>query len=124
MKSKVKHFVSCIFVKKNLFLNKSFKVTRMYCFLSEYTKQSLDRTWKNYLSNDWLCGDKSSSFPMDKFYVDLKWTKTVKGVLSNKRKGLRNMYDVLHVAGPEAINTLIKDTTKHTFYVKRFLCLS
>ena len=45
---------------------------------------------------------------MDKFYIDLKWTKTVKGPWKNRTLRLRSIFDVLQVAGLTAINILIE----------------
>ena len=101
---------SMISWKSNIFLSFQclVKLPRNKFYFIEYTKESLNLTWKNYLSNDWLRRDKANSFPVDKFYVNLNWTKTVKGPWKNRTLRLRSIFDVLQVAGPTAVNILIE----------------
>ena len=66
--------------------------------LQELTRKSLNLTWKNYLSNDWLPEEKAYNFPIDKFYVDLKWIKMVKEALKTMKLKLTSIYDVVAAA--------------------------
>ena len=65
-------------------------------------------TWKNYLSNDWLPAHKAHKFPVDKFYVDLKWAKMVKEALRTVKKDLTSIYDVVTAAAPGGTNILVE----------------
>ena len=76
--------------------------------LQTYTKQSLERMWRNNLSNDWMSRDKASSFPVDRFYVNLMWTKTVKGVLKNEKQELSSIFEILQTTERKAINILVE----------------
>ena len=76
--------------------------------LQQDLRHSIERRYKNKLSNDWLPPEKASSFPVDKFYVQLEWTKIDKGVMKNTRKRLRNIYDLLNVDVTRAVSVLVK----------------
>ena len=76
--------------------------------LQELTRKSLNLTWKNYLSNDWLPAHKAHKFPVDKFYVDLKWAKMVKEALRTVKKNLTSIYDVVAAAAPGGTNILVQ----------------
>ena len=76
--------------------------------LQELTRKSLNLTWKNYLSNDWLPANKAHKFSVDKFYVDLEWTKMVKKALKTVKKDLRSIYDVVAAAASGGINILVQ----------------
>ena len=64
--------------------------------------------WKNYLSNDWLPPEKAYNFPIDKFYVDLKWIKMVKKALKTVKKDLGSIFDVMAAADPGGTNILVQ----------------
>ena len=51
--------------------------------IQQLTRESLTKEWSNCLSNDWMEEDQSgqSSFPLDKYYIDLELFETVKGIL-------------------------------------------
>ena len=76
--------------------------------LQRLTRKSLNLTWKNYLSNDWLPPEKAHTFPVDKFYVDLHWTKMVKEALGTVKEDLMSIYDVVTAAAPGGTNILIQ----------------
>ena len=76
--------------------------------LQELTRKSLNLTWKNYLSNDWLPAHKAHKFPVGKFYVDLKWAKMVKEALRTVKKDLTSIYDVVTAAAPGGTNILVE----------------
>ena len=59
------------------------------------------------MSNDWISPDKAHRFPVDKFYVDLRWTKMVKEALRTVKESMTSIYDVLGVIRPQAVNILI-----------------
>ena len=59
------------------------------------------------MSNDWISADKAHRFPVDKFYVDLTWTKMVKEALRTVKESMTSIYEVLGVVGPRAVNILI-----------------
>ena len=75
--------------------------------IQRLTRESLDRVWRDYMSNDWISPDKAHRFPVDKFYVDLRWTKMVKEALRTVKESMTSIYDVLAVVGPQAVNILI-----------------
>ena len=75
--------------------------------IQRLTRESLDRVWRDYMSNDWISPDKAHRFPVDKFYVDLRWTKMVKEALRTVKENMTSIYDVLAVVGPQAVNILI-----------------
>ena len=72
------------------------------------TRKSLNLTWKNYLSNDWLPAHKAHKFPVDTFHVDLKWAKMVKEALRTVKKDLTSIYDVVAAAAPGGTNILLE----------------
>ena len=76
--------------------------------LQELTRKSLNLAWKNYLSNDWLPAHKAHKFPVDKFYVDLKWAKMVNEALRIVKKDLASIYDVVEAAKPGGTNILVE----------------
>ena len=75
--------------------------------IQRLTRESLDRVWTNYKSNDWISPDKAHRFPVDKSYVDLRWTKMVNEALRTVKESMTSIYDVLGVVGPQAVNILI-----------------
>ena len=74
--------------------------------LQELTKASLDRQWKNCLSHDWI--DKARGFPLHEFYVELKWSRQGRTPTGNTQKIMKNIYEILDVAGAKAMNILIE----------------
>ena len=63
-------------------------------------KDSLDRTWKNSLSHDWIPVEKAKTFPLREFYVGLRWIRVVKRAIQNFNKELTSVFDILEVADP------------------------
>ena len=66
--------------------------------LKQNTKTSLDATWKNFLSHDWMPPDVAHRFSVEKFYVNLKWTKIDRGVFRDFREDIRRILDILKTA--------------------------
>ena len=56
-----------------------------------YNKESLSRRLKNYLSTDWLPDDKTQSFPLKDYSVNLNFYKNYKHVLGDKLKPLTGL---------------------------------
>ena len=65
------------------------------------TKRSLQRQWKNALSHDWIPRDKARTFPLDDFYVDLKWARLVKGAIRNRNIPMKSLHEVFNITGKE-----------------------
>ena len=63
------------------------------------TKRSLQKQWKNTLSHDWIPRDKAKTFPLEDFYVELTWTRTVKGAIRNEREPMKSLHEVFNVTG-------------------------
>ena len=74
------------------------------------TKESLRRRLKNYLSNDWLPVDNAKSFPLKQFYVELNWTKTIKG-LRDRQEPMNRIHDIFTLnIGSSAVTVLVQGT--------------
>ena len=56
------------------------------------------------MSNDWISPDKAHRFPVDIFYLDLRWIKKVKEALRTVKESMTSIYDVLGVVGPQTVN--------------------
>ena len=52
--------------------------------------------------------EKARKFSVEKFYVDLKWSKMDKGVFKNIRKDIRGILDILKKAGKIGLKILIE----------------
>ena len=76
--------------------------------LMQKTRQSLHSTWNNYLSHDWMPEGKAHRFSVERFYVDLKWSKMDKGVFKNIRKDIRGILDILSKAGKIGLKILVE----------------
>ena len=74
-------------------------------------KDSLERTWKNSLSHDWIPVEKAKTFPLREFYVGLRWVRVVKRAITNFQQELKSIYDILEIVDqtgrPKAINILV-----------------
>ena len=74
-------------------------------------KDSLDRTWKNSLSHDWIPVEKAKTFPLREFYVGLRWVRVVKRAIQNFKQELTSIYDILEIEDPggrpKAIHVLV-----------------
>ena len=74
-------------------------------------KDSLDMTWKNSLSHDWIPVEKAKTFPLREFYVGLRWVRVVKRAIKNFKQELKSIYDILEIVDitgrPKAINILV-----------------
>ena len=87
----------------------------LYCLLGmrdiqTYTKESLRRRLRNYLSNDWLPVNKAKSFPLKRFYVELNWTKTIKG-LRDTQEPMNRIHDIFTLnIGSSAVTVLVRGT--------------
>ena len=76
--------------------------------IQTYTKESLRRRLRNYLSNDWLPVNKSKSFPLKRFYVELNWTKTIKG-LRDRQESMNKIHDIFTLnIGSSAVTVLVR----------------
>ena len=58
-------------------------------------KDSLNMTWKNSLSHDWIPVEKAKTFPLREFYVGLRWVRVVKRAIQNFKQDLNSIYDIL-----------------------------
>ena len=76
--------------------------------IQQRTKTSLRKTWGNYLSHDWMPEEKARRFSVERFYVDLKWSKMGKGVFKNIRKDIRGILDLLKEAGKTGSSILVE----------------
>ena len=59
---------------------------------------SLDKSWKNCMSHDWIRSEKAKSFPLHEYYVNLRWTKKVKRAIMNEFEELTSIYDIMESA--------------------------
>ena len=59
---------------------------------------SLDKSWKNCMSHDWIRSGKAKSFPLDEYYVNLRWKKRVKRAIMNEFEELSSIYDIMESA--------------------------
>ena len=88
--------------------------------LQERLKDSLDRTWKNSLSHDWIPVEKAKTFPLREFYVGLKWVRVVKRAIENFRQELANIYDIFDIVDmskkPKATNILVTGKIQCNIY--------
>ena len=79
--------------------------------LQNRLKDSLDRTWKNSLSHDWIPVEKAKTFPLREFYVGLRWVRVVKRAIQNFKQELTSIYDIFDIAypidRPKATNILV-----------------
>ena len=79
--------------------------------LQQRLKDSLDRTWKNSLSHDWIPVEKAKTFPLKEFYVGLRWVRVVKRAIQNFQRELTSIYDIFDIVDtserPKATNILI-----------------
>ena len=79
--------------------------------LQRRLKDSLDRTWKNSLSHDWIPVEKAKTFPLREFYVGLRWVRVVKRAIQNFQRELTSIYDIFDIVDtserPKATNILI-----------------
>ena len=79
--------------------------------LQQRLKDSLDRTWKNSLSHDWIPVEKAKTFPLREFYVGLIWVRVVKRAIKNFKQELKSIYDILEIVDPtgrpKSVNILV-----------------
>ena len=79
--------------------------------LQQRLKDSLERTWKNSLSHDWIPVEKAKTFPLRDFYVGLRWVRVVKRAIENFKQELTSIYDIFDIADPsdrpKATNILV-----------------
>ena len=79
--------------------------------LQKRLKDSLDRTWKNSLSHDWIPVKKAKTFPLREFYVGLRWGRVVKRAIQNFKQELTSIYDIFAIEDatdtPKATNILV-----------------
>ena len=59
---------------------------------------SLDKTWKNCMTHDWIRSEKAKSFPLHEYYVKLRWSKMVKRAMKDQFEELDSIYDILDPA--------------------------
>ena len=100
-----------IYLQQEIRLQSKFPNIVSFCLeaeIQQLTKESLDITWSKYLSNDWIPANKSGrvSFPVDKFYIDVKWEKEEEGIGRGNQTFLDSMHDLLNVGNLSAANVL------------------
>ena len=87
--------------------------------LQQRTRRSIKKTWKDYLSNDWLKPEKAKKMPLNKLYTDLVWTKKVRGIRDRSKK-MKSMYEIIQVdgAGEKRFTVLVegKQNKMHFFH--------
>ena len=76
--------------------------------LQQNTKKSLHTTRNKYLSHDWMPEEKARRFSVERFYVDLKWSKIEAGVFGNIGKDIRGILDILREAGKTGLRILVE----------------
>ena len=78
--------------------------------IQKQTRDSLKRSLQNALSHDWIPLDQVKTFPLKDFYVELKWTRTVKGAIRNTKAEIRNLHEMFNfpMLGKERINILVE----------------
>ena len=64
-------------------------------------KDSLARTWKNSLSNDWVVERKRQTFSLVEFYQPLQCVSLVKGAIENYKRNLSTIYDIFEINNPK-----------------------
>ena len=65
--------------------------------LQKRLKDSLERTWKNSLSHDWIPVEKAKTFPLREFYVGLRWVRVMKRAIKNFQQELASIYDIFDI---------------------------
>ena len=90
--------------------------------LQKRTRRSIKKTWKDYLSNDWLRPEKAKKMPLSKLYTDLVWTKNVRGIRDRSKK-MKSMYEIIQVdgAGEEPKNVLVEGKQNEMHYFGLFI---
>ena len=93
--------------------------------IQAYTRESLRRRLRNYLSNDWLPVNKSKSFPLKRFYVELNWTKTIKG-LQDTQEPMNRIHDIFTLnIGSSAVTVLVRGASvcyHYRYKIFEYLC--
>ena len=64
-------------------------------------KDSLARTWKNSLSNDWVVEGKRQTFSLVEFCQPLQCVSLVKGAIENYKRDLSTIYDIFEIEIPK-----------------------
>ena len=82
-------------------------------------KWSIQKQWKNALSHDWIPRDKAKTFPLKDFYVELRWSREVKGALKNNKTTIDSLHEMINVMilGKRSINILVEGTIYFIFYL-------
>ena len=87
--------------------------------LQERLKESLDRTWKNSLSHDWIPVEKAKTFPLREFYVGLRWVRFMKRAIDNFKQELASIYDIFDIEKtsdkPKATNILVTGKSRYNW---------
>ena len=80
--------------------------------VQKLTRESLERNFKNALSHDWIPRKKAKTFPLKEFYVELKWTRTVKGAIRNTKTRIGSLHEMFNFTtiGQKRINILVEGT--------------
>ena len=85
--------------------------------LQQRLKDSLDRTWQNSLSHDWIPVDKAKTFPLREFYVGLRWVRVMKRAIENFKQELTSIYDIFDIEDtsdkPKATNILVTGENRY-----------
>ena len=72
------------------------------------------------MSHDWMPEDVARRFSVERFYVDLKWTKIDKRVFKNVRQDVRGIMDILKSAR-DGCKILVEGKSLHLGF---WTCLS
>ena len=78
--------------------------------IQKLTRESLERKFKNALLHDWIPRDKAKTFSVKDFYVELKWTRTVKGAIRNTKTRIKSLHAMFNFTtlGQKRTNILVE----------------
>ena len=63
----------------------------------KWNKESLIRRCRNALSTDWLPEDKTRTFPLKEYYVQLEWERKIKKVLKDEQVSMNRIHDLFNL---------------------------
>ena len=77
--------------------------------MQKMLKQTLHRTWKNALKQDWI--PERAAISVLEFYTGLRWTKVAKALMNYKEE-MTSIFDIFKVIDcdkePESKNILVE----------------
>ena len=90
--------------------------------IQKHTRDSLKWNLKNALSHDWIPRDRAKTFPLKDFYVELKWTRTVKGAIRNTKTTIGKIHEMFNFKklGKKRINILVEGVVFSNLLCDRF----